>query len=463
MTRTALTRRALTAAVSAALTLTALAGTAGSATAATTPQPSLTQVTSTNPTSVTASWSPASGASKYVLKATWAGAKKPVTRSLSASTRRATLTGLSVRAGTPVKVTVIAQTKRASTTSAARSTLLQPAAVQDLKVSKPTNTLTARWTTARNATGYTVQVSRTNDFTKPTTRKVSKASLALSGLKTPYTYWVRVRPHNGSVVGSFGSPQRVGPQVAQIRIGTWNLCDKCGNYDRRSKSAANIMASEKVDVFAVQEAGYRSNRDGKATNRNLGSGRHGMVRAAGGDKDRYIFYRSAKYTQTHGGLTHTGYNRYMAWAVLVDKATGADVFVANIHLTPGRGKKAQAQRAVGMKNTVRKIRALNKEGRPVILVGDFNTGTNRPDDLTDPVLRSADYTDTLRATATTAVNSKYNTAVPGGAKGKGLQRKNGGHIDRIMVWGATDTRSWKQVVKRVSDHNGLVSTVYISK
>lgn len=337
-----------------------------------------------------------------------------------------------------------------------------PGTVQNLKASKPSTTLTARWATAKRTTGYTVQISRTSTFDKPTTRKVAKNSVTISGLKKPNTYWVRVRATNASAMGAFSPAQRVGPKVAQVRVGTWNLCDKCGNYDRRSKAAADVMAKEKVDILAVQEAGYRSSRDGKNTIRNLGSGRHGMALAPGGDKDRYIFYRTSKYSTKRGGLTHIGYSRYMAWTVLKDKATGREVFVANIHLTPGKNRKATNRRTAGMKNTVRKIRALNTSKLPVILVGDFNTGTNRPDDRTDAVLRAADYSDTLRASATSPVNAKYNTAVPGGSKGKGLQRKNGGHIDRIMVWGGADTRSWKQVVKRVSDHNGLVSTVYVS-
>ena len=125
-------------------------------------------------------------------------------------------------------------------------------------------------------------------------------------------------------------------------------------------------------------------------------------------------------------------NRTCTWALMKDRRTGNKFYFINTHLDH-EGAEARLN---GLRLIAGRLKEMNKEGLPAVLVGDFNVGQE------DKVLEElAGIMDNVRAIAekTDALDT-YN----GWGRGKGV-------IDHIYVSGFTSYPEYQTVVKRYKD------------
>ncbi len=321
-----------------------------------------------------------------------------------------------------------------------------------------------RWKAADYATTYDVAISRAKNKLPENVRRLAKGgtAFATNGLKPETTYWLRVRAVGEAGVSEFGPPItfETPPAESQFTIGAWNICSEaCSGYGGRvGGQAAQVHASE-VDIMTLQEAGGQ--RVGGTTRAAFSGGPRNLVVADGGGNSRYIFYAPDKFTQIGGGRWSLGHGRWAAWARLEDKATERRFIVVSVHLL--NGHNATGQRASEMRTLMSALAAVNPEGDPVVLGGDFNSGTHRKGDTVGPIVRANGYRDTVEVADETE-NAQVNT---GSRKGnKAIMSHD--HVDHIYVTEQFGVPAWKQwaslsgttyVGTWLSDHNMIGATL----
>jgi len=338
------------------------------------------------------------------------------------------------------------------------------------------------------------------------------------GSKTGNPVYVRVVTYNGSVryqsamVYGFPTPPAVtGTPNDLVSIAAYNVQgvtpteNLAGRtwMDRRAAVGAAIARNNPM-VVAVQEAttmqingtrhyldlaavlrprGYALAYD-EATVGNAGSG---------ATKGAHLFYRSAdvqvlsagiestrtwgkKYVPTVRWIDENGdpeVDRWFAWALMRSTRTGAEFYVASIHLEVGSHKNNKAVRtaaAKGVRGFLNERAA--KDGNtdlPVIVAGDFNSDVERfPTGPTTDFIAQG-YVDA--AATVSPVYNRYGTtnsasrATDGGYPAKPTMAYFvGTRIDHIMVKGGSGSTTYaNQIVLtgsgtfderyRGSDHN----------
>ena len=140
--------------------------------------------------------------------------------------------------------------------------------------------------------------------------------------------------------------------------------------------------------------------------------------------------------------------RTATWALMKDKKSGKKFYFVNTHLDH-RGKVARAE---GLKLIVERIAAMNPEGYPMVLTGDFNM---TPD---DPAFTDLDK----MMTSTKKIAKKTDNT--GTFNGWGKAKPNY-EIDYIYVSGFGGVKEYKDVNKRyadapfISDHYPIMSVI----
>ena len=168
---------------------------------------------------------------------------------------------------------------------------------------------------------------------------------------------------------------------------------------------------------------------------------------------------------TDGAWTH----RRASYAVLADRTTGRQFYVASAHLdqrhstTAATERTYEVLRANQVKTVMARLAQLNTAGLPVVLAGDLNTYQNNQGgyDAHDALV-AAGYYDT--AAATTQVNIRQTTmnhfkctlTVPGSGWGS--------RLDVVTVKGVWGAPRWENVMAvndcyRPSDHNMVVADI----
>lgn len=161
--------------------------------------------------------------------------------------------------------------------------------------------------------------------------------------------------------------------------------------------------------------------------------------------------------------------RRASYALLADRATGRQFWVAAAHLdqrqstTPATERTYERLRATQVRAVLARLDQLNTGHLPVVLAGDLNTyqGNQGGYDAHDALV-AAGYYDT--AAATTQVNSRYTTmnhfsctlSVPGSGWGS--------RLDVVAVKGVWGAPRWENVMPvsdcaRPSDHNMVVADI----
>jgi endonuclease/exonuclease/phosphatase family metal-dependent hydrolase len=187
------------------------------------------------------------------------------------------------------------------------------------------------------------------------------------------------------------------------------------------------------------------------------------VRATGGAKARYIFFRPALFEQQDGGSFDIGDGRDTTWAKFKIRATKRVFYYVDVHLDNGKGKDANARRAREMDRMLGQMALINRTGTPMVYAGDFNSGTHREQDAPGDKMRAQGLSDTELLTKNVE-NARFNTGHTFSTTGPA----SGAHIDHIWVTPEFEVDSWKQLVRLsgtryatpvVSDHNAVSAVV----
>ncbi|MGM9742083.1 MAG: endonuclease/exonuclease/phosphatase family protein [Candidatus Cryptobacteroides sp.] len=242
-----------------------------------------------------------------------------------------------------------------------------------------------------------------------------------------------------------------------IRMGAAK--DGTNSWEYRYPASAMMITDQAPDVFGVQEAydyqvmylndyckGYKS---------------VGVGRENGKTKGEYmsIFYNTKNISLLKWGtywLSETpdkpsmGWDaackRTATWTLMKDKRTGRKFYYVNTHLDHV-GKEAQKN---GLKLIVERIKAMNKEGYPMILTGDFNV---KPE---NPVLE--DLNKMMISARKSAVKTDNGDTFNGWGKGKGV-------IDYIYYSGFSTCTTFEVIRKPymertyISDHYPVKATL----
>ncbi|MRJ75174.1 hypothetical protein GEV29_01350 [Aeromicrobium sp. SMF47] len=426
------------------------------------------------PTSVELDWRGSDNAEEYVVRV---GPDRALTRAVTAKVkarddrRRTTLTLSDVRAAVPgveqyYRVDAIKDGKvRSSRIARFR---LKPAPVRRLKVTTVTpGGIKATWRRTPNARQFDVSIARDKRFTKKATTVRTLGTgrtFITNGLRPDTAYWIRVRAVNGDQVGAFTRPVTftTGVRESSFRVGTWNVCsEKCSDYPSRARIMASFINANKIDIFGLQEAG--GERVGATTNAIFTGGSQGFVRAEGGARARYIFYRSALFEQISGGSFPIGDGRDTTWAKFRTRDTGRTFYFVDVHLENGKSADANAKRSREMDVMLGRMAQINDTGTPMIYAGDFNSGTHRAADAPGVKMRAAGFANSFLQTKD-VTNGRISTSHTFAT----TLLAAGAHVDHIWVSKDFDVESWAQLVRLdggsyarpvTSDHNLLSAVV----
>lgn len=161
--------------------------------------------------------------------------------------------------------------------------------------------------------------------------------------------------------------------------------------------------------------------------------------------------------------------RRASYALMADRATGKQFWVASAHLDQRHSTVASTERtyetlrANQVRTVMNRLAQLNTAGLPVVLAGDINTYQNNQGgyDAHDAMV-AAGYYDT--AAAAVQVNRRYSTmnhfactvAIPGSGWGS--------RVDVVTVKGVWGAPRWENVLaasdcNRPSDHNLVVADI----
>lgn len=429
--------------------------------------PSRLSATPLSPTSVKLAWNGPDDVDSYVVKV---GSDRALTKAM---TTKVPATGKSVTladlvAATPgidqfYRIDAVRDGEIRSSRTARFA--LKPGAVDGLRIKQlAADGVRVAWKKVPNARQFDVTIARDKAFTKKATtvRTLAGAhSFVTRGLAAATVHWIRVRPVNGDQVGAYGKPVsfRTMPRETSFRVGTWNVCsEKCSGYAGRARIGAAWVNENKIDMFALQEAGGQ--RVGATTNAIWSGGTQKFVRANGGGEAGYIFYRPKLFTQLSGGLFSVGDGRHTVWARFRVKETGRVFYFVDIHLDNGKGNNAR--RAREMSVALSRMASINSKDLPMIYAGDFNSGRHRGADSPGTMMRGAGLTDSVDL-AKSPVNAQFNTSYPSGGT-----LRSGAHVDHIFVTDHFAVLGWNQLVRlaggsyarpAVSDHNLLSADV----
>lgn len=322
-----------------------------------------------------------------------------------------------------------------------------------------------QWKAVPNARQYDVQLSTSESFEEvaASARTVgSEPELVTTDLEPSKTYWFRVRPVNGSLLGGFSEPveAKTRAKAVTFNVGAWNVCsEKCSGYEGRARQMATFLNDNDLDIFALQEAGGK--RVGVTTNAIFTGGEREFVRATGGAEAGYIFYRPELFEQESGGYFHVGHDRHAIWSRFTIKKTGQQFFVVDVHLENGHGN--DSKRRSETTTMLAQMRSINSEGLPIVYAGDFNSGKHRSSDSPGVLMRGAGLVDTVDV-AEKVENRQFNT----GHTFSTTPLVSGAHVDHVFASKEWDVLAWKQLVRMsgsryaspvLTDHNALRATL----
>ena len=138
--------------------------------------------------------------------------------------------------------------------------------------------------------------------------------------------------------------------------------------------------------------------------------------------------------------------RTATWALMKDKKTGKKFYFVNTHLDH-KGKEAQKN---GLKLIVDRIDAINPQGYPMVLTGDFN--------MTPDNTNLAELDSRMQSVRKIAQKTDNHDTFNGWGKGKGV-------IDYIYVSGFSLCPEYQTITKKyadrkfVSDHYPISATL----
>jgi endonuclease/exonuclease/phosphatase family metal-dependent hydrolase len=156
--------------------------------------------------------------------------------------------------------------------------------------------------------------------------------------------------------------------------------------------------------------------------------------------------------------------RTAAWASLLHVASGRNVTVASVHLSPGKSSAIAERRGKQARALTRVLRS--RTAGPKVVAGDFNSSRARGRDLPRRMLQRADYVDAYDQATT--FSRSYVSSSNGLASKPRRSVRFGDHIDRIFVPSGLRVSDWaviapllrgRNVRPMASDHSPIRVTV----
>jgi endonuclease/exonuclease/phosphatase family metal-dependent hydrolase len=394
-------------------------------------------------------------------------------------------------------------------------------------------TVTVSWKAVPGAPQYRLKYSTRSSMTNPVFHRFTDNQARVIGLKPSTTYYVAVRviTSGGRILSPYSAPvkvttaapaaRRLSTVGSPLRVASYNVrCANCydglPNERRWSERRGAVVATirqENPDVVGIQEASQGWLRDGSGRpspvsqfedlRQRLGSPwrltndkRNNCVRhttptrcqykdqgASGGTR---IFYNSARVELISSGTkalpSRADNPRYLVWAVLRQRSTGARFFFANSHLEAI--KSAYELRKTQAAVSVQTIKARNTSRLPVIAVGDWNSSrfarpSNAPYDaylkagFSDPIGNGYRATRPVDPTVERTVGTWLNSFNGFSRQAKGYRRWGIGSYIDYMVTTPMRVTEWKTVARLdgsdrfvgviPSDHNMIRMTVYLPR
>ena len=356
-------------------------------------------------------------------------------------------------------------------------------------------------------------------------------SLTLTGLtpRTAYSFKVRVMDDAGNFLTDSGSTVKVTlpAEPTPLVVSAYNIrCHNCSSglaeekpwSTRRTEVAATILRAD-PDVVGLQEAqqSWLIKPDGSTQNKSqfedlvdlLGTpwtlanpARNNCVKSTtpsncvyadqGASNGTKIIFRSDRLKKIDSGsvkltpLTEDSYNRYLAWAIFEQRATGQRFFFGNTHVEPLNDPVGETlyhdQRAQQARDVLAAIKAKNPSSLPVVLAGDLASSradnpTNAPYDvitaggLIDPLGNVKGTSTPVKPTVETRINTNY-YSFNGWARTarRTTSQVNGVYVDYILT-SPMRVSEWETVVNVdannkfigviPSDHNLIKATVWL--
>jgi endonuclease/exonuclease/phosphatase family metal-dependent hydrolase len=265
-------------------------------------------------------------------------------------------------------------------------------AARKLELSSQTSTsLTATWAEAAKDVRYEVQLATTSSFAHVRTHTVAEPTAVFDELETTTTYYLRARAISPiSLPLSDWSPVVSGhPAASQpLRVASYNILKaSADSWPRRRQAVTQTILSQDPDVIGIQEAENKRVPGGSTQYRALRAllgedwalttdSRHttGEIRTLYNTSRLTLVdqgYRPLSGSRAFGG------QRYVAWAIFIQKSTGKRFMFVNTHLVWQRSAKAAGARASQAKQLVRAVEQANPDDLPVVIGGDFNTHLHR--------------------------------------------------------------------------------------
>lgn len=374
----------------------------------------------------------------------------------------------------------------------------------------------ATWTAVPLAQSYQVSWSTGADA-DPKLLTADGLTATLDELEHETTYSVRVRAldGSGSAVSDWSAPvKRATVDSLPMRVASFNIkCANCtqGNektWPQRRDAVVATIKGQEPDVLGVQEAS-QGNMDGGrlaqfedlinrlgepyaltnsyryncANSRSPNNCRY--VDRGSGMENRIIYNTTTMDLVTQGAEklptdSSANIDRYVAWAILRQKATGKQFLFASTHLEPGAG--AQGLRVRQTAALISDLKAVGATTMPTFVVGDFNShkwssGGNRPYDqmLANGFLDPLGNTFKSHWTAAGAfvekrIRTNYSSSNRFERKAPRFSYLNGTYLDYIFMT-RMRVSEWETVVKVdgngnfigtiPSDHNMLRATVWL--
>lgn len=246
-------------------------------------------------------------------------------------------------------------------------------------------------------------------------------------------------------------------KVMSYNIRQADAKDGTNSWIYRYAATGEMIKDQKPDVLGLQEATYEQIyfvEENFSEFKRIGGGREDGKKKG---EHTAIFWNKKTVSQLDGGMfwlsetpetVSMGWDaeclRTATWALFRHKGTGNRFYCVNTHLDHV-GKEARKN---GLKLILDKIAEINKDGLPVILMGDFN-------------MKPADYG--LREVETAMVNARKNASKTDNTGTFNNWGKNSDILDYIYYTGFSSCPEYQTVTKKyaerkfVSDHYPIVT------
>jgi len=277
---------------------------------------------------------------------------------------------------------------------------------------------------------YELQFASDKDFEKPETVRAEEITAQIKGLDAKTRLYVRLRARGiDKEIGRFSETLEVRSIVPTeeipLRLGSYNIrCHSCGgsSWGQRRMPVVNTIAGQKPDVIGLQEAaqsrpsGFSTSQfeDVRALLSQAGSEYRVTQSAIEASQRTRILYKPSAVVRLDAGSVRyssqkSGQNeRFFAWAIFRQRATGQEFFFASTHLQPGKDSGAVGARNAQSQQLVSAIASLNPKKHPTMIVGDFND-YQYSSFAVQPLMHQAGYIDSLGVQDRSRIPAKWAT------------------------------------------------------